>query len=324
MYRTMKTLWFGLTLCVLAPGVAFAQPAQTATAAKPRLTLAELRARFADPAGKIAVIDGIEVYYKDEGRGPAILMVHGSRSTLRQWDGVAARLRDRYRIIRFDIPASGLSGSVSDEQAAKVQPTDIPEKLLARLGVTRASFVGVSSGGTMGMYLAAKRPDLIDRLILSNTPADPVTYGHMHYPASFAQAQQRVKETGFEDQTFWNEYLSFFSGKAERISPETRRYYYDINRRVPEKNPIALIARIADGKEAKVAMAGIKAPTLLIWGGADPLLIPAAAARLESYLTGAQVSRVFMPDVGHYPPLEAPERFAQIVAAYLEAAVPTP
>jgi pimeloyl-ACP methyl ester carboxylesterase len=34
------------------------------------------------------------------------------------------------------------------------------------------------------------------------------------------------------------------------------------------------------------------------------------------------VSKVFMPDVGHYPPLEAPQRFAQLVSAYIEAATP--
>ena len=49
------------------------------------LTLQELRAKYADPAGKIALVGGVEVYYKDEGAGPAILMVHGSQSTLKTW-----------------------------------------------------------------------------------------------------------------------------------------------------------------------------------------------------------------------------------------------
>ncbi|MBB5686680.1 alpha/beta fold hydrolase [Sphingobium boeckii] len=290
----------------------------------PYLSVAQLRGLYDDPAGHIAVIEGMEVYYKDEGKGPAILMVHGSRSSLRQWDDVAAKLTDRYRVIRYDIPAAGLSGTVTDAQAAAVQPTDIAEKLLAQLGVDHITFVGVSSGGTLGMYLAAKRPDLVDRLIMANTPADPVKTDHLKPTPSWAQALQRAADTKFEDQDYWKEYLTFFSGDGRRIGPAKIKAYYDLNRRNPEKHMIALVAKIGDGKAAKVAMAQVKAPTLLIWGGADPLLTPPAANALERYLTGTQVSKIFMPDVGHYPPLEAPERFAQIVAAYIEAATPAP
>jgi pimeloyl-ACP methyl ester carboxylesterase len=69
-------------------------------------------------------------------------------------------------------------------------------------------------------------------------------------------------------------------------------------------------------------MGAVTAPTLLIWGARDPLLTPPTADILAGYLSHAQVSKVIMPDVGHYPPLEAPERFARIVAAYIEAVAP--
>jgi len=45
---------------------------------KPFLTLDALRAQYGDPDGHLLRIGEIEVYYKDEGAGPALLRVHGS------------------------------------------------------------------------------------------------------------------------------------------------------------------------------------------------------------------------------------------------------
>ncbi len=290
----------------------------------PRLTIDELRQKYADPASKYMNIDGLEVHYKDEGTGPVLLMVHGSESSLRTYDRIAAKLKDKYRIIRFDIPGYGLSGRISDRAAASVQPTDIPAKLLAALGATEVNCAGVSSGGTMCMYLAARHPQLVKRLILSNMPSDPVKTDHMVQPESFIAAQKRASETGYRDQVFWNEFLTYFAGDPARISEQTRREYYDFNRRTPEKHPIAMIARIGDGKEARVLMQAVKVPTLIIWGGKDHLLPVFAADNLAGYLPNAQISKLIMPDVGHYPPLESPERFAELIRVYLEDVVPTP
>ncbi|MCY3816819.1 MAG: alpha/beta hydrolase, partial [Gammaproteobacteria bacterium] len=120
-----------------------------------RLTLDELRQKYGDPDGRMAEIGGVEVYYKDQGEGPSILMIHGSRSSLRTWDRVAPELLDRYRVIRYDLPPNGLSGPVSDEAVDRTDPADLAAGLLDHVGVDQVTCVGVSSGGTTCMYLAA-------------------------------------------------------------------------------------------------------------------------------------------------------------------------
>lgn len=304
-----------LAVVILAPTVALA-------ANYPRLTVSELRAKYLDSGGRIATIDGVEVHYRDEGQGPAILMIHGSQSTLRTWDFIAPLLQRNYRVIRYDIPPQGLSGPVSDEAAAHVEPASFAIHLLDSLGVDRVTCVGVSSGGTTCMYIAADFPDRVDRLILSNTPSDPVSTGHITFTPEFADAQREAKETGFQSERFWNSFLDFFSGEPSRLSREIRTQYYDFNRRVIEKNYTALIGLVADHDKASAAMARVRAPTLLIWGGRDALLVPASADKLAGYLSSTQVSKVMLPDVGHYPPLEVPVRFAQLTSAYIEAATP--
>ncbi|WP_324699603.1 alpha/beta hydrolase [Novosphingobium sp. RL4] len=326
--RALAVLAAGLALSLSVAPSALAQTAapDAAAQAHPWLTVAQLRKTYTDRQSRFFTVGGLSIHYKDEGpRGaPVLLMVHGSESSLRTWDRIAQVLKGRYRVIRFDLPGYGLSDGATDEAAKTLSPTDVPIALLDRLGVKKVTFVGVSSGGTMGMYLAARRPDMVERLILSNTPSDPVDTSHLVMPKSFLDAQARARQTGFRDQDFWDEFLSYFAGDASRISTQTRKEYYDFYRRVPEKNLIALIARIGDGKQASIEMAKVDKPTFLIWGGADPLLPESAVTAITRYLSHAQISKVIMPDVGHYPPLEVPDRFAQLIAAYVEAGTPDP
>lgn len=302
-------------------------PAEAAeAAAKPYLTLETLRAKYADGReGRFATIGGVEAYYRDEGRGPAMLLIHGSRMSLLTWDKVAAAFLERgYRVIRYDLPPLGLSGSVSDEAAARLTPAAFAAGLLDHIGVDRVTCVGVSSGGTTCTYLAATYPDRVTRLILSNSPSDPVDGGiaKLTRTATYEKALREAQRTGFRSQDFWNAFLDFYGGDPRSFDSTVREQYYDFNRRTPEKNPIALIGQVSDPVAARAAMARVRVPTLLIWGARDPLLPPPAAKVLEDYLENAQVSKVFMPDVGHYPPVEAPARFAQLILTYLEAAAP--
>lgn len=291
----------------------------------PRISLAALRHKYADRQSRYLVLNGMEIHYKDEGPkdAPVLFMVHGSQSSLRTWDRITALLKSRYRIIRYDIPGFGLSASATAEAAQNVQPVEGAEGLLDALGVKKvAAAVGVSSGGTMVMYLAAKRPELVERLILSNTPSDPVDTSHLVPSPGFRAAQERTRATGYQDLDFWDQYLSFFSGDAGRISAKTKAEYYDFNRRGPESYPVAMVARIGDGKQAAIEMARVTAPVFLVWGTGDPLLPESAADAIARYLKNADISKILMPDVGHYPPLEVPDRFARWIVAYVEAGVP--
>jgi pimeloyl-ACP methyl ester carboxylesterase len=301
--------------------------AQTPSApAGPYLTVEQLRDKYREPGAAFMTIKGVEVYYKDEGKGPAILMVHGSSSTLKTYDRIAEILKTRYRIIRYDVPPGGLSGTVSDAVvAAGVRPEDIPEALLTNLGVKSATVVGVSSGGTMGYFLAAKRPDLVERLILSNTPADVVNTAPMALSKALAAEQKLAGEAagdGYKRRAFWDAFWDFFSGEPDRIPPALREQYYDINRRVPEKHRFALSAVVANHQLTLETAAKVTCPVLLLWGERDPLLPTAAAHVLAGYLKNADVSTLLLPDVGHYPPIEVPDRYAQLIAAYIEDATP--
>ena len=325
-----------LTAAAAAPGAVAAEAPATAApatpaaagaaapAAKPYLTLQQLRDKYQDRKhGRLATIGGVEVYHKDEGKGPVVVLIHGSQSTLRTWDYVAPVLVKRgYRVIRLDMPPLGLSGSVSDEAARKLTPATFVAGLLDHLGVDRFSCVGVSSGGTTCMYLASTFPARVERLVMSNSPSDPVENAKLTPTPEFEAAQKEARETGFQSARFWNAFLDFFSGDPRRLDAGIREQYYDINRRTPERNYTALTGLVRDHDKTLAAMANVRCPTLLIWGARDQLLPPPAADTLAGYLRNTQVSKIFLPDVGHYPPLEVPARFAQLTLDFLQVVAP--
>jgi pimeloyl-ACP methyl ester carboxylesterase len=305
-----------LLLCLLAI-VAPAHGEAPANEATPPISLEALRTKYADRAGHIADIGGVEVYYKDEGKGPALLLIHGSVSTLQAYDGVAAKLVGKYRVIRYDIPPYGLSGPVSDEAASHLKPVDIPEQLLAKLNVKAVTIVAFSSGGVTAAALAAKRPGLVQRLILANVPSNPVDSSHLKPMMVLDNSG-----TNFRSLPSWREFLDYFSGVPGRISVAAVRQVYDMNRRAPEKNQRSLVSLTSDHARVVDMLAQVTSPTLLVWGERDLLLTPPTADALAGYLTHADVSKVMLPDVGHYPTMEAPDRFAAIVANYIEMVTP--
>lgn len=287
-------------------------------AAGPYLSREELRAKYGERAGRIAVIEGIETYYQEAGRGPAVLLVHASSSNQRAWDGVAKVLAKRYRVIRYDIPPQGLSGPVTAEQLAKVKPVDIAEGLLRQLGVTKVTVVAVSSGGTLAIQLAAKRPDLVTRIVVSNAPSDPVEGARPAYTKEFLDAMAEAKRTGVQTQAYWNTFVDFFGGSPAQYGKGDREQFYDYARKTPDPNMIALIAKVRDHEAAVANMAAVKQPVLLLWGAKDPLLPLSAMDKMAGYLTNATVSKLILPDGGHYPPIEMPARFARLVEAFIE------
>lgn len=284
-----------------------------------RLSLAELRQRLGAPGDHYANLGGVEVRYRDEGKGPVLLLLHGSNGTLNAWDGVVARLKDRYRIIRFDQPPGGLSGPVSEDAAQTVgTPEALVARLLDKVGVDKAAVFGTSSGGTLAYYFAGTYPQRVTALILANTPADSVAEAKIQTTPALDVEIARAKAIGYRDLQYWQVYMSYLWGEPKRLTRETVEYSYTTGLRAPEPSPLALYALTANKQLTMDHLSAVKAPVLILWGRRDPVLTPPAEAALYDYLAGAESrSVVWLDTAGHFPAQEVPERVADLVDAYL-------
>ncbi len=59
--------------------------------------------------------DGVLIHYDSQGDGDPVLLSHGYGATARMWDGQVAALRDRYRVITWDMRGHGQSDYPEDQ-----------------------------------------------------------------------------------------------------------------------------------------------------------------------------------------------------------------
>jgi pimeloyl-ACP methyl ester carboxylesterase len=121
-------------------------------------------------ADRFAEVGGLRLRYRDEGSGPALLLVHGVGSRLESWSGVIAALDGRFRTVRLDLRGHG----ESDKPAGPYSLDDFVGDLaglLDHLGIARCHLAGFSLGGLIAQGFALAHQDRLDRLVLLSTVA---------------------------------------------------------------------------------------------------------------------------------------------------------
>ena len=135
------------------------------TSDKPRT---ELQARYLERPSDLVDVLGISLHVRDRGPrdGPVLIMMHGFGSSLHTWDGWADELADRFRVIRFDLPGSGLSMPDPTGDYSDARTLDILNILMDQLGIEKAAMIGNSIGGRLAWQMAAKFPERVTKLVL--------------------------------------------------------------------------------------------------------------------------------------------------------------
>jgi pimeloyl-ACP methyl ester carboxylesterase len=113
--------------------------------------------------------DGLELAYDEVGSGPPILLIHGSFGRRANWAELAGLLAGSARVLMYDRRGHGESGGAPEAGTLLDDAADaaaLIEGLV--LGPTRV--VGSSFGGSVALRLAARRPELVERLVCQEPP----------------------------------------------------------------------------------------------------------------------------------------------------------
>jgi pimeloyl-ACP methyl ester carboxylesterase len=291
-----------------------------ALAYRPDLSPAALERHYAGAASRFLEVDGLRIHYRDEGRGQPVVLLHGLTDSLFVWDAWAPLLAERFRIIRLDLPGHGLTGPDPAGRCDWRATADLVARFLDRLGIARASLVGSSFGGAIAWQIAALHPDRVQHLVL----VAPVAYTAggclpwllrlLAHPLTGPLLARLTPRRAFADRArqVWAD--------PQQLDPAMLERQYRLFRRAGNRAALGAILRAGRTLETEPLLARITAPTLLVWGAADPVLPPGNAQRLASAIRGAQV--VTIPGAGHVPMLERPELGLAAVRDFLASAHP--
>jgi pimeloyl-ACP methyl ester carboxylesterase len=265
----------------------------------PDLDRAALEARHARGPADFVEVAGLRLHVRDDGPkdAPAVLMLHGFGASLHTWEDWAQALAPRHRVIRFDLPAAGLTGADPGGDYSDERSIQLMAALMDRLGVAQASVVGHSMGGRIAWRFAAAQPQRVDRLVLvapDGFASPGFEYGKAPEVGAAVELMRHVLPRMLVTMSLQPAYADPAQMTDERATryhellraPGVRAGLIERMRQLVLRDPVPLLQTIA-------------APTLLLWGERDGM-VPAANA--QDYLRVMPRARlVLLPAVGHIP-----------------------
>ena len=120
-------------------------------------------------------VNGAQVHYLDEGKGPTLLMLHGNPTWSFLYRRMVPYLSDRFRCIALDYPGFGLSTAPDGYGFTPAEHASTVSGLIDALGLDEFTPIMQDWGGPIGLSVALDRPDQIKAIILGNTWAWPQT-----------------------------------------------------------------------------------------------------------------------------------------------------
>lgn len=289
----------------------------------PDRSVQQLTARWAQTPSQFMAIQGMQVHVRDEGprSDPVpIVLLHGTSASLHTWDGWTEALKGQRRVIRFDLPAFGLTGPSPQNDYTLEAYVRFVEDVVNALGVQTFTVAGNSLGGQVAWASAAALPHRVQSLVLVDAAGYPMQPQSL--PIGFKIARipglrglaEVVLPRGVIEASLRNVY-----GDPSKVTPELVDRYYELTLR--EGNRQALAYRFdqmqkMDVAKSMAAIKSLKVPTLILWGAKDRLIPLENGRRFAADITGSEL--VVFDDLGHVPQEEDAKRTVNAVLRFLQ------
>lgn len=253
-------------------------------------------------------LDGIHIHYDVGGPegAPVLVFVNSLGTDFRVWDRVVERLEGKVRWVRHDKRGHGLSDAPPAPYAMDDHVGDLAA-LLDHLGITGATVCGLSVGGMITQGLAVARPDLVGRLILSNT-------AHRIGTDAIWNERLAVLRDGGVEALADAVMIRWFSEAFRRDRADEVVLWRAMVTRTPAEGYMGTCAALRD-TDLTDATRTIGKPVLCIGGTEDGSTPPALMREMVALIPGAVFHEI--PGVGHLPCVEAPDTVAALISDFM-------
>jgi len=235
---------------------------------------------------------------------PVLVLANSIGTALELWDAQVPALARRFRLLRYDQLGHGRS---------EVPPGPYTVELLGRelvglldgLGIERVSFAGISVGGAVGMWLAAERPERLERLVLACTSArfgDPEIWRERAEGVRGEEGMRAVTEASLG---------RWFTAAAAPEDVERLR-------RMLLATPPEGYAACCDALGAwdfREELGRVQAPTLVVAASEDPSTPPEQGRLLATRIPDARLHVIV--GAAHLVNVERPAEFTEVVLEHL-------
>ena len=244
------------------------------------------------------------------GSGEAVLLAHAIGCDRRMWDDLVPALAPRRRVVAIDARGHGKSPLPARPWSLEDMADDAA-RLLDRLGIARADWVGLSMGGMVGQAFALRHPARLGRLVLANTTS---SYG-VDGRAMWENRIRLITEGGLaaiRDMVIARYFSEAFIATRRDVVDRVMDRFME----TPADGYLGCCEAIRE-MEYAAALPRIHAPTLVVAGEIDQGTTPAMARVIANGIPGARLA--IIPGASHLSAVEKPTEFSALVSDFLAA-----
>lgn len=262
------------------------------------------------------ILNNLSVCYTDEGKDNdlTIIFIHGFPLDKSMWYEQRTALRDKYRVITYDIRGFGGSGVGKDEFSIRLFASDLLQ-LMNALRLEKVVLCGLSMGGYIALNAMEMFSDRIVGLILCDTQC---AGDSADAKKNRLKTIEMVQNNGLElyaDQTLSS---LFYSETMDKKSKEIISA-----RAVIENNSIDVVCNtllaLADRDDMCNTLYHIQIPTLILVGEEDTITPVEKAELIHSKISGSTLYKI--GHAGHLSNIDNPEVFNRHISLFLKGVV---
>lgn len=286
----------------------------------PDLNRAALEASYLRSPADLLDVDGVRLHIRDDGprAAPALIMLHGLGASLHTWEAWANVLSSDFRVIRLDLPGSGLSPPDPAQDYSDDRSLRLLIALMDQLDVPRATIIGNSIGGRLAWMFAARNPNRVDKLVLVS-PDGFASPGFAYDKPAEVPAVLDLMRYVLPRAALRANLAPAYADPGKLTEAVVDRYH-DLMRAPGAREALLQRMRQTVLRDPVPQLRRIKAPTLLLWGTNDAM-IPIANA--QDYLEAIpHVALARLESMGHTPQEEDPQGSLPPLRAFLAELAP--
>ncbi len=276
----------------------------------------DVEAKYTNEASQFIEIGEMRVHYRDQGTGAALVLIHGSNSSLHTWEGWVRELSNDFRVISLDLPGHGLTGPDAKGRYDWISMAQVVDQLTQELDVDRFSIAGNSMGGAIAWNYTMLHPTKIEKLILIDSAGYPREEGRPAIIKAFGLPVIGQLMTKISSRFAVRKSIEDVYGDRTKVTSELVTLYQDLGLR--EGNREAARKRLS--AEPNVVLykkiPSIQVPTLILWGDQDRWILPKYATKFAADIQNSQLK--MYKGLGHIPMEENPELTARDAKMFLQ------
>ena len=274
-------------------------------------------------SGHFLNVDGQQVFYKTEGTGPVLLLIHGYPTASFDWAKIWPKLTTQFHCVTLDMPGFGFSDKSPKKYLIKEQADAISE-VIRHLGITSAHVLSHDYGDTVAQEMMAQQLENnlafnIESLHLLNGGLFPETHRALPIQKLLLSPIGGLLIRFLNKNAIRKSMHNIFGPNTPPSDQDIDDFWTLISANNGHQHMHLLLDYMKQRKQYRErwvsALQNANAPLRLTAGMADPISGAHMVARYKQLIPNADV--IELDQIGHYPQIESAEAVLKSMTSFL-------